>query len=243
MPSTIVWLWWLLTPHSPISVWTEKVLRKMRRTWRSCSKVSGTRWWNTETSQERSVQEQIKESIVMSVSTSDCSPSIPGDWRRHHGFLKTPQTPTHRQRGGGDHVSWETGSCSRGQQSERDFCGWWFPPGQHLQTFGPKELYSAAQQTKDHHHPGLQRRWCSSQLTSTRLRCFYLEKQTACISGGGGGVVLADDLDPAEKYTMSDTATTEDQAIWVVHKEKDFISLLCCTPGVFKDTTTHGRNS
>lgn len=42
---------------------------------------------------------------------------------------------------------------------------------------------------------------------------------------------------------MSDDASPYGNAVRVVHKEKDFVSLLCCTPGVFKDITTRGRNS
>lgn len=42
---------------------------------------------------------------------------------------------------------------------------------------------------------------------------------------------------------MSDDANKEDGTLQVVHKEKDFIALLCCTPGVFKDTNTGGSNS
>lgn len=179
----------------------------------------------------------------MSVSTSDCSHSIAGDGRRHHWFFETPQTQRHGQRGGGDHVSWETGSCYGGQQPEWGLWGWWLPPGQHLQTFGPKELPSAAQQTKDHPHPGLQRRWCSSQLTSTRPRCFWLQKQTACISEGKGAVILDDNHYPAKNPATGDDANIEGDTLRVVHEEKDFISLLCCTPGVFKDTDTCWSNS
>lgn len=172
MPSPIVWLWWSLISYSPIRSLTEKVLRKMRRTWWRCSKVSGMRWWTTETSQERCVLLQTKWSIVMSVSMSDCPHSIAGDGRRHHWFLQTPQTQRHRQRGGGAHVSRETGSCSRGQLPERGVRVWWLLPGQHLQIFGTKELSSANQQAKNHPYPGLQRRWCSSQLTLPRQHCF-----------------------------------------------------------------------
>lgn len=42
---------------------------------------------------------------------------------------------------------------------------------------------------------------------------------------------------------MSGDENPNRNAVQVVHKEKDFTSLLCCTPGVFKDITTRGRNS
>lgn len=58
-----------------------------------------------------------------------------------------------------------------------------------------------------------------------------------------GGVFVADDLDPAEDPGMSDDANPNRNAGRVVHREKDFISLHSCTPSVFKDITTHGRNS
>lgn len=42
---------------------------------------------------------------------------------------------------------------------------------------------------------------------------------------------------------MSDDANPNRNGVRVVHMEKDCISLLCCTPGVFKDISTRERNS
>lgn len=54
-------------------------------------------------------------------------------------------------------------------------------------------------------------------------------KRPACVSEEGGGIVL-DDLQAAGN-PPSDDANIQDDKLRVVHKEKDFISLLCCTPG------------
>lgn len=53
----------------------------------------------------------------------------------------------------------------------------------------------------------------------------------ACRGEEKGGVILADNLYLAENPAMGDDANIEDDNLRVVHKEKDFISLLCCTPG------------
>lgn len=74
-------------------------------------------------------------------------------------------------------------------------------------------------------------------------RCFWLQKQTACISEGKGAVILADNHYPAKNPATGDDANIEGDTLRVVHEEKDFISLLCCTPGVVKDTNTCWSNS
>lgn len=82
-------------------------------------------------------------------------------------FLKTSKTQRHGQRGGGYHVSWWTGESPGSQPLKRG--ARWVPHRQHLQTLGLREVPRTHWQTKDHHHPGLQRRWFSSVLTAERV--------------------------------------------------------------------------
>lgn len=64
-------------------------------------------------------------------------------------------------------------------------------------------------------------------------------KCAACVSDKGGSVlvsdhvhsaVLCDDVNPPG--SSPDEENIEDDTLHIVHKEKDFISLLSCTPGM-----------
>ena len=87
--------------------------------------------------------------------------------------LWTSETQRDGQCGGGYNVSWETGICPRCRLEKKDIWWWetrWVPHQRHLQTLGPRGMWSADEQTQDHHHPGLQRRWRLSGLTCIDIR-------------------------------------------------------------------------
>lgn len=61
-------------------------------------------------------------------------------------------------------------------------------------------------------------------LTSTDSAALNFNKPPVCVLGEGGGM-------QGVGNPLSDDANIQDDKLRVVHKEKDFISLLCCTPG------------